>query len=397
MAKDVLRLVIVDPSDSSREELKRMLLGLDSVWLEAECSRYEFFFDIVEQSKPEIALISLDADVDKAIDLVSKVAGSVPSCSVLVVSASTDGAIILRAMRAGAKEFLPKPLQIEDLLAALQRINHARGGGGANSDRSSEIISVLGASGGTGCTSLAVNLGCSLARDENNSVVLIDLDLTLGDADVCLDIIPDYTIVDVAQNIDRLDFSLLKRSLAKHASGLHLLPRPVQVEDVASVSVDAVRRIIGLLKATFTHVLIDTSKGFNAIDIAALEMSDKILLVTQLDLPCLRNVVRLLMGMSQYEGMADKVRVVMNRHGRSAVEISLKKAQDTIGKEIFWKLPNEYSTIAQARNNGVPLFEFAPRAKITQAVDALAAALDEGEAPEGTPVKERRGLLRFLS
>jgi len=171
----------------------------------------------------------------------------------------------------------------------------------------------------------------------------------------------------------------------------------VQVEDVSSVSIDAVRRIIGLLKATFTHVLLDTSKGFNAIDITALEMADKILLVTQLDLPCLRNVVRLLMGMSQYEGMADKVHVVMNRHGRSAVEISLKKAQDTIGKEIFWKLPNEYSTIVQARNNGVPLFEFAPRAKITQAVDALAAALSEGAASEGTPSKERRGLLRFLS
>jgi len=397
MAKDVLRLVIVDPNDSSREALKGMLLGLDSVWLEAECSRYEFFFDVVEQSQPEIALVSLDVDPDKALDLVAKVVGSTPTCHVLVVSAYTDGEMILRAMRAGAKEFLPQPLKIEDFLAALQRIKHGRGGLGNRSDRSSTALAVIGASGGVGCTSLAVNLGCSLARNESNSVVLIDLDLTLGDADVCLDIIPDYTIVDVAQNIGRLDFSLLKRSLAKHASGLHLLPRPVQMEDSAAVGVEEIRRIIGLLKATFTHVLLDTSKSFSPIDIAALQLCDQILLVTQLDLPCLRNVVRLLMGLGQYDGMTDKVRVVMNRQGRSSVEISLKKAQDTIGKEIFWKLPNDYSTIVQARNNGVPLFEFAPRAKITQAIDALAAALDEGGALEGDTSKERRGLLRFLS
>ena len=374
-----------------------MLLGLDSVWLEAECSRYEFFFDVVEQSQPEIALVSLDVDPDKALDLVAKVVGSTPTCHVLVVSAYTDGEMILRAMRAGAKEFLPQPLKIEDFLAALQRIKHSRGGLGNRSDRSSTALAVIGASGGVGCTSLAVNLGCSLARNESNSVVLIDLDLTLGDADVCLDIIPDYTIVDVAQNIGRLDFSLLKRSLAKHASGLHLLPRPVQMEDSAAVGVEEIRRIIGLLKATFTHVLLDTSKSFSPIDIAALQLCDQILLVTQLDLPCLRNVVRLLMGLGQYDGMTDKVRVVMNRQGRSSVEISLKKAQDTIGKEIFWKLPNDYSTIVQARNNGVPLFEFAPRAKITQAIDALAAALDEGGALEGDTSKERRGLLRFLS
>jgi pilus assembly protein CpaE len=169
------------------------------------------------------------------------------------------------------------------------------------------------------------------------------------------------------------------------------------MEDAAAVGVEEIRRIIGLLKATFTHVLLDTSKSFSPIDIAALQLCDQILLVTQLDLPCLRNVVRLLMGLGQYDGMTDKVRVVMNRQGRSSVEISLKKAQDTIGKEIFWKLPNDYSTIVQARNNGVPLFEFAPRAKITQAIDALAAALDEGAAPEGDTSKERRGLLRFLS
>src|SRR6185436_7005764 len=94
------------------------------------------------------------------------------------------------------------------------------------------------------------------------SAALIDLDLCLGDADVFLDAIPDFTLVDVAQNVSRLDFSLLKRSLTKHSSGLYLLPRPVQMEDMALITPDDLQRVIGLMKATFSHLVIDLSKGY---------------------------------------------------------------------------------------------------------------------------------------
>src|SRR5205085_3491123 len=117
--------------------------------------------------------------------------------------------------------------------------------------------------------------------------------MALGDADVFLDTIPDYTLVDVAQNISRLDFTLLKRSLTKHASGLFLLPRPMQLEDTHLITPDDFQRVIGLLKATFSHLIMDLSKSYSQVDMTALQAADHILLVTQLDLPCLRNVVRL--------------------------------------------------------------------------------------------------------
>ena len=113
-------------------------------------------------------------------------------------------------MRAGVKEFLPQPVRIEDLLAALERIGDQRFGRGDSKNRGSTVIAVAGATGGVGTTSLAVNLGCVLAADPQNSVALVDIDLCLGDADVFLDTIPDYTLVDVAQNVTRLDFTLLE-------------------------------------------------------------------------------------------------------------------------------------------------------------------------------------------
>ena len=393
---NVLRLAIVDPNDSQRESLKTMLLGMDTLWLEAECSRYEFFGDVIAQTNPDIGLIAIDSDPQKALDLVTRLSASSPDCSMLVVSSSNDGNLILQALRAGAKEFLTQPLHIEDLLAALGRIGQRRFGHGESRSRGSEVIAVAGTIGGVGTTSLAVNLGCILAKDPQNSVALVDLDLCLGDADVFLDTIPDYTLVDVAQNVTRLDFTLLKRSLTKHASGLYLLPRPVQLEDVALITPDDVQRVIGLLKATFTHLVLDLSKGYTAIDMVALEMASQILLTTQLDLPCLRNIVRLMMSFGNMEGMAEKVKIVVNRVGLESGQITLKKAEETIGKPVFWQLPNDYRTMIEARNNGVPLIESAPRTAVTQSLIALAKNLTGSDGLDYTNAIEKKGLGSFL-
>ena len=375
---NVLRLAIVDPNDGTRDALKSMLLGMDLVWLEAECSRYEFFADVVSQTNPDIGIVVLDDDPDKAIELINRLQVQSPQCSIAVISESNEGDLILRSMRAGVKEFLTRPIGIEDMVGALERISNQRFGGSDGKSRKSSVISVAGATGGVGATSVAVNLGCILAGEQGNSVVLVDLDVALGDADVFLDAIPDYTLVDVAENISRLDFALLKRSLTKHSSGLYLLPRPVHLKDVNAITPEDFQRVIGLLKATFTHVIVDLSKSYSELDMVALKSSEHALMVTQLDLPCLRNVVRLMMSFEEEEGLKERVRIVVNRVGLGSGEISLKKAQETIDREIFWQLPNDYRTMVEVRNNGVPLIEQAPKAAITQAMRELGEALTGG-------------------
>src|SRR5437879_3154515 len=204
--RDVQRVVLVDPSDATREPLRNMLLGVESVWLEAECSRYEFFFDVVNQSHPDVAVIALDADQNKALQLITQLTSDCPELPVLAVSGQGDGQCILQALRSGAKEFLTQPVVLEELLLALQRLQKTkvRADGGSNNGvakHESMAIAVLGSRGGIGCTTLAVNLGCTLALEKGSSVALIDLDLALGDADVALDVMPAYTLADVAINI----------------------------------------------------------------------------------------------------------------------------------------------------------------------------------------------------
>jgi pilus assembly protein CpaE len=394
----VLRMAIVDPHDGSRTITKNLLLGIDSVWLEAECSRYEFFIDVLTQTQPDIALVAIDADPQRGLALVAQITNEFQQCSPLVVSGSQEGSLILQAMRNGAKEFLNYPLQLDDFMAALDRIRTAAGGGrGGGRSRTSQVLTVTGASGGVGCTSLAINLACVLARNSENIVAIIDLDTALGDADVWLDIIPDYTIQDVAENISRLDYSLLKRSLTQHSSGAFLLPRPVHLEDHAPITPDQLQRVVALLKATFTHLIIDISKNYTPLDLAAIQVSDMALMVTQLDLPCLRNVVRLMQFLDERD-LGDKVKVIVNRIGLEDSQISLNKALETIGREVYWKIPNDYASMVESRNNGVPLIEQAPRAKLTKSIEQLASQIDAAAVVDQNEEedKPKKRLFSFL-
>jgi pilus assembly protein CpaE len=396
---NVLRLAVCDPNDASRQDLKTMLLGIDVVWLDADCSRYEFFADVVGQTEPDLALISLDSNPAKALELTARIHQEKPGCQLLVLSGSTEGSLILQAMRNGAREFLSAPLKLDDFLSALDRVRHLTKGTSTDTPvRSSKVVSVAGVCGGVGCTSLAINLGCCLAQEMNRQTAIIDMDLALGDADVWLDIIPDYTIQDVAENITRLDYAMLKRSLTRHDCGAFLLPRPVEMADHLPLAPDELRRVISLLKATFTHLVIDLSKSYGPLDIAAMEASDDILLVTQLDLPSLRNAVRLMQFLQQQNGLIDKVRIIVNRLGLEDNQISLAKALETLGHEVYLQIPNDYATMVEARNNGVPLLTQAPRAKLTKSIQQLAQLLSPGIASDDKPddKKSRKGLFSFL-
>ncbi len=399
--KDVQRIAIVDPSDATREPLRNLLLGVESVWLEAECSRYEFFTDVARQSNPDLVVVTLDSDHAKALQLIQQLTAEFAGMPILAVSARGDGQSILQALRAGAKEFLTAPVVLEELLLALQRLRQGRAAsngdasGSANGSARIEslVVSVVGSRGGVGTTSLAVNLGCNMAQVKGHNVALVDLDLALGDADVALDLIPDYTLADVAMNIDRLDMTFLRRSLCKHASGLSLLPHPVQMEDIGLIHEDHLARLINLLRASYTHLVLDLSKRFTPTDLTAMRMSDVILLVAQLELTSLRNAVRMLHTMGNEDGLRDKVKIIINRVGSEDCDITMAKAEETLGRSIFWQVPNDYKAVLGARNAGVPLLMHAPRSKTQASLVGLAGALC-GKTAEA-PRKERRGFFSF--
>jgi pilus assembly protein CpaE len=380
----MLRIAIVDPVDTTRDPLRSLLLGVDFVFLEAESNRYEFFPDVIRESPPDVLVVSLDADKTRALALVSQLAHEFPGVPVLVIS--DDNQAILQALQRGAKHFLTRPIVLEDLLVVLRKaqgdVSPDQTNGVARhpviGSRPCKVIAVLGSRGGVGCTTLAVNLAANLAADAKQAVALVDLDLALGDCDVALDLMPDHTMADLAMNIEKLDLNYMRRSMLKHEpTNLHVLAHPLQMADVTVIQPAHVERVLNLLRINYTHLVLDLSKGLTPTDLVALDMADIILLVAQLELSSLRNVVRMLMTLQDVAG--DKVRVVVNRVGADYTEgeIGLKRAEATIGKPIFWQVPNDAKGVLAARAAGEPLIMHAPKCRGQQSLSALAAALTD--------------------
>jgi pilus assembly protein CpaE len=310
----------------------------------------------------------------------------------LPASRARDSSTILRAIRTGAREFLTLPSGVDEIRESFGRLIVQREEPKASEGpKGPQVIAVTAAAGGVGCTSMAVNLASILAKTSTHDVVLADFDLMLGSVDACLDLVPDSTLQHVVQNIDRLDMTLLKRSLTRHtSSGLYMMAHPAALEDAAKLDPEVLRRVIALLREGFPSVIIDTSKGLQSTDFVAFESADIIVMVVQLDLTCLRNTARLLHLFEEFDGLTDRVRLVANRVGSHDSEISLKKAEETLRKPISWQMPNSTKVFHAARARGVPIDTVAPGSKAHQAMLQIARSLRPFPMPE--EVKARKGL-----
>ena len=389
--KDAIRVVLVDPVSDTRQTLQRLLGGLDALWLAEACDSYEGASRRINEVGAELLIVVIDADPAQAVNLIQTIVQRSPNVAVLPASRARDSSVILQVIRAGAREFLTLPTQPDELLETIKRLVRIEDRPHEAPARGPQLITVTGAAGGVGSTTLSVNLATALAKLSPHEVILADFDLMFGSIDACLDIIPDHTLQHVVQNIDRLDLTLLKRSVTRHASGLYVLPHPIAMEDSAKIDPEDLRRLLTLLKAAFPTVVIDTSKGLQSSDFVAFEMSDLILMVVQLDLTCLRNTSRLLQLFQQFEGLSDRVRLVINRAGSHDSEISLKKAEETLRKPIAWQIPNATKVFHAARAKGVTIDAVAPACKPNQVVQAIARSL-RAYPPAEEAVKPRKGL-----
>ena len=397
------RVAIVDPTEHSRESLRALLLGVDFVWLEAECARYEYFFDVIQGSMPDLAIVALDADKNRALQMIGQLSVEHPRLPILTIS--NDHQALLQSLQRGAKYFLMNPVGLEDLLAALRRALGDSPNGQADSGEltglmtnvrqpgASQVIALLGSRGGVGTTTLAVNLAATLASDPNNAVALVDLDLALGDADIALEVqgMDNISIGDLARNIERLDMGFLRRALVKHAdTGLSILRHPLEIADVGLIHEGHVERILNLLKISYTHLVLDLTKALQPPDLLALRMADTVLLAAQLELSSLRNVVRLMHYLGNEDGLSEKVKIVLNRVGADAIEegIGLKKAEEVIGKPIYWQIPYDPKPVVAARVSGQPPVKHAPKCKAQQAIAALAQSLGNNGRTAGAKASD---------
>jgi pilus assembly protein CpaE len=345
-------------------------------------------FQIVQGSDDpthaDLLIFEIGSDLEKEFQLIHSLQRLGTVGEVFLTSRHSDPAVLVQAIRTGAKEFFSQPINPEEVRQALARFEERRGKSkGHENTRKGHIIDVIGAKGGVGTTTVAVNLAVSLAKAENfQSVALVDMNLLFGETPLFLDIEPTYHWSEITKNISRLDDTFLMSILSKHSSGVYLLPSASQLDGHNVATPEIMERVLRLMQTVFDFIVIDGGQHLDDISLKIFEMSDTVLLISVLSLPCLANVNRFLKSLYGLGYPLDENEVIINRYLKNP-EISLKDAEDSINKRIFRAIPNDYRTTMSAINQGKPLCEVAPKKPVTKGIRELAAALTQRERNKG--------------
>jgi pilus assembly protein CpaE len=250
-----------------------------------------------------------------------------------------------------------------------------------------KIINIIGSKGGVGTTTVAVNLAVSLAEKKSvQSVALIDMNLLFGDIPLFLEIEPKYNWSEITKNISRLDDTFLKNILSVDSSGVCVLPSPSYLSKRNVATPAIMERLLMVMIRMFDYVIVDGGQSLGDISLKILQLSDSVLLISVLSLPCLSNTNKLLRTFSDLGYPPEEnIKVVINRYLKKS-DISIKDAEISLEKKIFWTIPNDYQTTVTATNRGKALAQFAPREEITRNFRNLAAEM----GPESEK-KEKKG------
>jgi pilus assembly protein CpaE len=327
----------------------------------------------------DLLILEMEEDRGKTFAQIQAIVTTSPSTEIFLTSAQTDSAVLLEALRAGVKEFIPQPIQRAELEDALTRFKERHKERKPATVKRGKMITVIGSKGGVGTTTIAVNLAVSLRQaNPDRSVVLVDLNPQFGDAALFLDVAPTHTMGDVAKNLARLDETFLMSILYKHSSGLHVLPSVDAVEEIGMLTPEAVEKTLELLQTMFDYIVIDSGDSLADTTLATLNISPTVFLVGTLTLPVLRNTKRLLTILAHLNYPVDHINIIVNRYEKHT-EVSVKDMEEVLGRKASWIIPNDYFTTMNAINKGQPLSTIAGRADVTKSFKKFAQALSTEE------------------
>lgn len=393
-----LSIVIIDSDNQSLATTKERLQELDYIKVIGDSNNLALGYNLVLQNMPDLVLIDISENPEWALNIVEKISGQLKGTVVFVSSAETNLDTAIKSMRAGAREFIARPINYEELFSAIEKAKEFIG---AQLDDSSQgqIYTVFSNKGGLGKTSIATNMAVALTTTTGKRVALVDLNLQLGDVTTFLDIQPSYDISYIVKNINRVDEAFILSTMEKlDGYELYILADPPYAEQAEDISSEQINTVLTVLKSIFDYVIIDTTSSFDSKTLTALDLADRILLVSMVNLPCIRNTQRCLDLFTRLNYPKEKINLLINRYVPTD-EITVDDVEDTLEHSVFWKIPNNYFTVMAAINRGVPVNEIDEQANITRNFNQLVRQLtgiESYQTQEAAPKQESKSIFSLL-
>lgn len=368
--------LILSDEYSTNEVLKLFVSEFDNINLIDCPAQPELILaTLTEMQNKSIFLVDLSNNKQEKLDLILKVSQQCPNCKVLALSDNPTVDLIIRIMRAGAKEFVPIPILKNEFFDSLNKIISQFEEPKKNNK--CKIISVFSNKGGIGKTSLATNLALELSKITKESVALIDMNFQMGDITTFLDLKPSFNISYMLENIDKINETFLLSTLEKYKnSSLYILADPPYFKQADNIQPKQITKLFDTLKETFSYIIVDAEASFDGKNIAALDNSDLILLVTVANIPALRNTQRCLELFEKLGYDKNKTQIVVNRYMEND-EIKEDDVEKVLSKSVYWKIPNNYFALMTAINKGVPVSSINANTNIAQSYRDLAQHISD--------------------
>ena len=368
--------VIIDPEQTSRELIATYLETIDDINIIQQFKDILSAQDYIIENRPPLVIVDITKKTNISLDIISKLTTVVKNIKIIVLSYETESDVVIKALRAGAREFLVKPLIEKDFVASVQKMKDLVLGN-INDTTKCKVITTFSNKGGIGKTSIAVNLAMEIANITKEKVALVDLNMQMGDITTFLNLDPSFDTSYVINNLDRIDETFLLTTLEQYnKTSLYVLADPPDIEQAEIITSEDITTLINILRNVFSYIVIDTTSSFDAKTITALDNSDLILLVSIINLPSIRNCQRCFDLFKKLGYAKDKIKLVINRY-MDADDIKIEDVEEVLDHKVFFKIPNNYYTIINSINKGIPICDAAPNSNICKSFKQLGALLSD--------------------
>lgn len=376
MTGEKFRVLIVDDVAETRENIRKLLQFESDVEVVGAARSGKEGIQLAKELDPDVVLMDINMpDVD-GITATEIIRQKAPHIKVVILSVQGDQNYMRRAMLAGARDFLTKPPMGDELISAIRRageiarteraqaaslrtIPAAMNAGASPASplgfglMRGKVVSVYSPKGGTGCTTIAVNLAVAL-HNEDTRVVIVDSNLQYGDVAMFFNEQGKNTISDLAPLADELDSEIVDGVLVKHAAtGIGILASPSRPEQADKVNADQFLKVVDFLRRMYAYVVVDTATYLSDVTIAAIDVSDVLVLVTTQDIPSIKNSRLFLDLMQTLKIDRSRVVFVMNKFDKR-IAITADRVSENLKQEVAAILPLEERVVIPAVNRGVP-------------------------------------------
>lgn len=299
-----------------------------------------------------------------------------PDAGLVIVAGSSDPSLLLEAMRMGVNEWVAEPIVLDELVTAIRRV------AAVSTGPAGKTYAIIGAKGGVGSTTVAVNLATSMTMVSKQSALLIDLHMAYGDAAVFFGVDPRFSVADALENVERLDETYLRGLITQTSSGVDLLASSQSISHGA-FEAGRIRRLLDIASSMYRFVVLDCPKTEPAV-LEAIDGVSQIVVVANQELPSLRSVTRIVTTLKQRCG-AERVKVALTRFDPQG-EITKSDIEKILGGTVAYQFPNDYRTSAGAITRGEPLI-VANHSRLAASIGDFARQLGGFPKPQAEPAK----------